>query len=648
MKLSSRAWGWFAIGLAVLLVLAVPLPASSAATVERIIHIQAKRFEYSPSLIQVNPGDRVTIKLEAGDVMHGLSIDGYNLNVTADPGQPARLTFIADKTGSYRFRCSVTCGNMHPFMIGKLQVGSNALYWRAVGPGPVSPSCRFVGIAAMKLPSAMKQPVDMKHLTETSFPREKSLLERSTLGKRTLPLEGKVLNPGTNIPYRVDLAQIPWIRPLLQSHWPQFLARSITLAGFVLTILAGLFGSAVGSHNFAIIFVWIAWWTALKLVFIPFGGRSWCSICPIPMPGEWLQQGSLIERTQKRLGLGLRWPRRLKGTWLQSGGFLLIGLFSALTLTDPRVTAWVLMGLIVLAMGLSLVFENRAFCSYVCPIGGFTGIYAQAAPVEVRVNDASLCAAHEEKSCYTACPWGLYPLALRNSVQCGLCMECLRACPKDNIRVNLRPFGSDLGMARQTQRLDEAFLALVMLGSAIAFSAVFTGPWGALKSAAFTIGSTAWLLYALAYLTLTLGLLPGLFILSVWAGKKWSGSKVPLRRLISNASQILLPLGLCAWIAFTISFAFPKISYVFSVISDPFGWGWNLFGAAGRGWSPDVAGFGPALQAVLVLAGLVWAGIAAHDLVEKDQKRSVAIRQMTPVLVFCAIFSISILWLLVG
>ncbi len=52
----------------------------------------------------------------------------------------------------------------------------------------------------------------------------------------------------------------------------------------------------------------------------------------------------------------------------------------------PAVTAWVLLGLFGLAIGLSLVFERRAFCSYICPIGGFTGIYAQTAPVEVRVH----------------------------------------------------------------------------------------------------------------------------------------------------------------------------------------------------------------------------------------------------------------------
>src|SRR3990172_7920243 len=62
-----------------------------------------------------------------------LSLDGYDLNTTADPGQPAQLTFTADKTGAFRFRCSVTCGALHPFMIGKLTVGANDLLWRAIG-----------------------------------------------------------------------------------------------------------------------------------------------------------------------------------------------------------------------------------------------------------------------------------------------------------------------------------------------------------------------------------------------------------------------------------------------------------------------------------------------------------------------------------
>jgi len=418
------------------------------------------------------------------------------------------------------------------------------------------------------------------------------------------------------------------------------------LAGFAFTITAGLLGSQVGSHNFAIIFVWIAWWSALKLAFIPLGGRSWCSVCPIPLPGEWLQQGGILTYGRPRRGLKLRWPVRLRGAWLQSGAFLLIGLFSAVTLTDARVTAWVLLGLFVLAAGLSLVFEHRAFCSYICPIGGFTGIYAKTAPVEVRVIETSICAAHSEKTCYQNCPWGLYPLALQDSAQCGLCMECLRSCPKDNIAVNLRPFGSDIGQGRQTSHLDEAFLALVMLGSALAFSAVFTGPWGSLKSAAFAIGSPAWLLYALGFLTLNLVVMPGLFTLAVWAGQKWSGGKTQLRRAIENQSQVLLPLGLFAWIAFTISFAFPKFNYVLSVISDPLGWGWNLLGTASATRLPDVSGFSAVLQIAILLIGVIWSSSVARRLARSSDRP--AFHQALPILSFILLFAFAMLWLLIG
>ena len=122
---------WAFIGIA-LVVLFTPFPAAAIPPQDRVFHLQASRFEYSPSVLAVNPGDRVTIELTATDVVHGLSIDGYNLATTADPGQTARLTFVADRQGSFRFRCTVTCGNLHPFMIGKLEVGSNSLLLRAV------------------------------------------------------------------------------------------------------------------------------------------------------------------------------------------------------------------------------------------------------------------------------------------------------------------------------------------------------------------------------------------------------------------------------------------------------------------------------------------------------------------------------------
>jgi heme/copper-type cytochrome/quinol oxidase subunit 2 len=123
---------WIVAALAVLLLLFFPLPVHSSAPTERTFEIHASRFEYAPAGIRVNPGDRITIKLISTDVVHGLSIDGYDLEMTADPGQTESLSFVADRAGTFRFRCNTTCGNMHPFMIGKLYVGQNTLFWRAV------------------------------------------------------------------------------------------------------------------------------------------------------------------------------------------------------------------------------------------------------------------------------------------------------------------------------------------------------------------------------------------------------------------------------------------------------------------------------------------------------------------------------------
>ena len=115
-----------------------PLPVPAVAPQERTFQIEARQFAYSPSELAVKPGDTITIELVSTDVVHGLYIDGYDLSVEADPGQTARLTFTADREGAFRFRCNITCGAMHPFMIGKLTVGTNVWLYRSAGLAAVA------------------------------------------------------------------------------------------------------------------------------------------------------------------------------------------------------------------------------------------------------------------------------------------------------------------------------------------------------------------------------------------------------------------------------------------------------------------------------------------------------------------------------
>jgi heme/copper-type cytochrome/quinol oxidase subunit 2 len=120
--------------MAALVVAFAPFPGdSSPARTVHTFRVEASQFAYSPSELSVNPGDTVIIQLVSTDVVHGLYIDGYGLSVEADPGQTKTLVFTANKPGSFRFRCNVTCGAMHPFMIGKLHVGANMSQVRGAG-----------------------------------------------------------------------------------------------------------------------------------------------------------------------------------------------------------------------------------------------------------------------------------------------------------------------------------------------------------------------------------------------------------------------------------------------------------------------------------------------------------------------------------
>ncbi|MFV1948449.1 MAG: cupredoxin domain-containing protein [Anaerolineales bacterium] len=111
----------------------LPFPIAQGTPGDKIIDIEASQFQFNPGIIRVQPGDKITLNLTAVDVAHGIYLDDYNLKLYADPGQNDSVTFTADQEGTFRFRCSASCGSMHPFMIGKIQVGRNLTFLRGTG-----------------------------------------------------------------------------------------------------------------------------------------------------------------------------------------------------------------------------------------------------------------------------------------------------------------------------------------------------------------------------------------------------------------------------------------------------------------------------------------------------------------------------------
>lgn len=428
------------------------------------------------------------------------------------------------------------------------------------------------------------------------------------------------------------------------------LPRAAALGVFLLLIVAGWIGTPVGSRNAAIVTVWIAWWAVLMLLAVPLLGRTWCAVCPVPVPGEWLQQGSVLGGPVRRSwSFGWRWPRRLRSTWLQNALFLAVTLFGTTVLTQPRATAAGLALLLVGATATALVFERRAFCRHLCPLGGFIGVSSQGAPLALRVIDTAVCAGHREKSCVTGstdgtgCPWNVFPGALDANIDCGLCLECVRVCPSDNIALTIRPFGGDFAR-RRAPRFGEAFKSLIILGSAAAYSAVMLGPWNGLKIAAADVGSAAWWSFAAAFVATVAGVLPALFTLAVRSGgRRLSGEAV------ARFANTAVPLGLAAWMAFTLALIAANGSYVAPVMSDPLGRGWDLLGTAATAWQPRFMRALPVVQAALLLGGFLWSSVLArrvalaHDIVRRRGFTAPA-----PVILFHAAVTVVMLWLLVG
>ena len=265
-----------------------------------------------------------------------------------------------------------------------------------------------------------------------------------------------------------DVARNPRIARLLKDRRFQFFLILPNQLIFWTVIFVGLLGTVDPGLNFGTAITWYVWF-CLVFVLMVVVGRAWCSMCPFGGFAEWVQRRSLFRRTQRALGLGLKFPPQLA----RFGFILPVGTFLVLTWLEeffniagpgaPADTSWMVVGIVASALVFFLVFERRTFCRYICPLTSLIGtVGAMGSVAGFRTRDRDVCTSCETKDCMRGgeegygCPWYTWPGSAESNLSCGLCSECYKSCSHENVGLFLqKPLTSVVAPRRR--RVDVAW-----------------------------------------------------------------------------------------------------------------------------------------------------------------------------------------------
>jgi polyferredoxin len=360
-------------------------------------------------------------------------------------------------------------------------------------------------------------------------------------------------------PVGLNYIDIPWIKKILTWNYLQPLFQIPLLIMFAILLFLAFFDIQDGGRNLSTKLIWTVWWAGVIFTFV-LVGRVWCFMCPLGAVSEWISNA--IKATRK-------FPVSMRNVWLANL------LFITLTWIDitlgvvgiPVLTGVLFVVITVIAAATSLLYERRTFCRYLCPIGGIIGIYSMFSAVELRSKDCSVCKSHNKKECYVGgnngrgCPmFELVPTMDSNNA-CNFCGECIKSCSKNNISLRFRPFFKD---AWTTSRysLDEAVLAIVLVGVSLFVTADMLEPWEGWMTAAkalvpaelfgieynYTIEVVA---KSFMYVFFSLILIPGTLILATMFSNRLVGQNNHngLIKTLSVFGYMFIPIGLSLHLA---------------------------------------------------------------------------------------------------
>ncbi len=458
-----------------------------------------------------------------------------------------------------------------------------------------------------------------------------------------------------------DLMEIGWFKQLVKWRGLQFTLQAIGLAFFGVIVYAGLFGTPVGGENVGSTFTWLIWWTLIPVTMLV-AARGWCLVCPWIAPGEWLQRLAFWWKGNRTLSLNLKVPK-----FMRNFGLMLV-LFLILHWADstfhlalrPETTVYLALGMFALAVVISLVFEKRSFCRYFCPIAAIVAPYSLVAPIELRSRDSEVCRSCKTRDCIKgnekgyACPQMIFPYAIDRNTHCVLCTECAKTCPHDNISINIRRpfqdiFKEGLGFLRTKDiTLSLSVIAIVLLGIIPFHNLEMTTAYTSFElSVANGLGLPEMFLRTAAFL-----MMGAIFVAIFWAvssvSRRMAGSsQYGTKHVFIWFALAFIPLAISLHLAHNYFHLLEEGVVIIPNLSDPFGFGWNLFGTAGTSVTILPSNVISILQFLTIGFGLLASGYALYRLpLNMFKVRAQAFRSMVPMVVLLIGLAVFYGWVL--
>src|SRR6185295_10667992 len=295
----------------------------------------------------------------------------------------------------------------------------------------------------------------------------------------------------------------------------------------------------------------------LLVVSLLVAGNFFCMACPFTLTRDW---------GRRWLPAGWRWPKRLRSKWLAVGLLAVYLLaYEAFSLWDsPWLTAWIIIGYFTAAFVVDGLFKGASFCKYVCPIGQFNFIQSLVSLLEVKARDLDVCQTCTTHECIRGsnvqrgCELQLFVPRKSGNLDCTFCLDCIHACPHQNVGIisispasPLMPDRPRSSIGRLVRRPDLAALALLLVFGAFVNAAGMIAPvteWE--QRLQDRLGSSSPLPVITLLFVVGLVIAPAILVVSCGTlSKALGGIEVQRKKLMCSFVMALVPLGFSMWVA---------------------------------------------------------------------------------------------------